>query len=182
MKEGILLKKLRAATSEKHVALEKVMMGTEQRTQEERYKMLLNTNLIFFDTLLGAPGRSEALGERLSVLVSAIERDFEEMMVVPRRAEFGFEPGHPGALYGIRYVVEGSSMGNKVMLHQLKSLPWAKSLAFHFLNKADTHRWQGFKKTLDHIAETDHPAVVSGGVRGFDLFSKIALWYQPEFD
>lgn len=178
MGTDILLHKLREATREKHAALEAVMTDSDEAMSLEGYQMLLNTNLLFIHTVLPLFEESSEFSERLKWLKAGIESDMRELSVEARDHLFDFDLSDSRASHGVRYVLEGSSLGNKVILKQLESQAWAKPLVLNFLRKADMKRWKEFRQSLNEVNSSDHDLVTRGAVQAFDLFREIALWYR----
>ena len=81
------------------------------------------------------------------------------------------------AAMGTLYVLEGSTMGGRLIAAKLKTRDFVKPGSLHFFEHygAESHRyWQSFVRALDQIAEPDHAAVIRAAQRTFEYFIALA--------
>jgi heme oxygenase len=121
------------------------------------------------------PGLAEA--ERLQSLPTGFRRYQPRSAWLQPAVATGPQPldvPAGGAYWGARYVVEGSTLGSRLILRQLESAGHLDSASLHYwrCQVAESGHWQGFRKALnDRLASVhERQAAVSAACQVFRRF------------
>lgn len=181
---------LKAATKDNHDELESLMFVNEIMNKTlslQQYKTLLATNYIVHAALESQLHDSldEELKTALSIetrnKVAALELDLAEMGMNKEELDamnLGFvqlqQPGNATSL-GAMYVLEGATLGGRVILKKLKANPAFENLGLHYYSVYNENLmpyWLAFVNVLNTgVQEQDYDLAKDSAVQ---MFSHIA--------
>lgn len=168
-----LHRRLREATGDAHERLDGMMAhGIADVAQYRDY--LSGMHAFVCAVVPAVRRRADALAWRLPDWRSAIERDMAHAGAAALEAEGCPEPADEAAL-GMLYVVEGSSLGARVLSRQACALGFdadrgAGFLQLHAAGPTPGPRWRRFLDLLENAGQdADHGAVCAGALGAFGL-------------
>ncbi|KAA0968221.1 biliverdin-producing heme oxygenase [Aureimonas fodinaquatilis] len=134
----------------------------------EQYKIYLVGSFRFRSVVEPALKDSDFWSAQL--ILDAISHDLADLdLARPTPIDPVLEFGSEGEKLGAFYVLEGSSLGAKLLLRRAAALgfdaEWgARHLA---LQSADMRRWQAFRQLLETVPNVDHAAALAAARRVF---------------
>jgi heme oxygenase len=175
---------LKQATTNDHTELEKAMFVNEIMDitlSIDKYKKIITANYIVhkaFEKFL-TKNLSKPVADKLDLQnrlkLPALKKDVEDLKIEeplqPKNAKIIFEK-NDAEILGAMYVLEGATLGGKVILSKLKknlNFPEPKP-AFHYYNLYGENliaNWQKFCAVINEQPEENNAAVINGAKKMF---------------
>lgn len=176
--------RLKTTTYNHHKEVEKKLIPDLNEMQKDDYRLFLKANYVFqyyFNKaiqktdIVKAEGWAKFKRNRLPLII----QDIENMQLSPVWLfEDPFLGWNDNELLGAAYVSEGSSLGGKVILKQIKGKAFFKEdVNGHFLRGYDQNLGQSWKGFLNLLNERDGPDsnddIIKGAKNTFLIFGNI---------
>ena len=169
-----LLDRLRSDTHDAHKALENALLLLQQPLRRERFVRVLGGFLAFhrvWEPKMSALIKPQALvTPRLRIAL--IERDLQALGARDWDSQGpSFDLGFlqsPSAAWGSLYVMEGSTLGGRVISKALRDAPWAPLNGLAYFNPygaRTAQMWAGFRNALQATAPSLEADCVSTAAR-----------------
>jgi heme oxygenase len=185
---GALRANLREATQSLHDRVEATnLMGrlTRDDLTADAYAETLRILASIHQPLETALARVEGLRDVLPDLdqrfkTASIAKDLEAMgqRLDATPVDLGAaDPRDVPAALGVLYVLEGSTMGARVIARMLKTRPFVTKDVLHFFEHYGDQAgpsWQRLLAVLENVTPNDHPAVIQAALGTFDVFLQAA--------
>jgi heme oxygenase len=166
---------LRNETRESHEELEKFVQSSNLFGSAIGYRVYLASMLRVYQTfakpLLWVEQRAELepiTFQAQSCIQSDLGSEFDSQSAA-------CEPVAPECCWGTAYVIEGSSMGAKVLLRSISQKPDRESYPVRYLNLIGEHapeRWPKFLRALE-VSACDPTKTAHAARRAFELVHEI---------
>jgi heme oxygenase len=166
---------LRAATAAAHQRLEDVMALDTERLTRARYAAALQ---VMHAMRAGwDPGLAALFGHPPGPHVEWLEQDLAALGV-NSLAPMAMPAMDPTEGWGMRYVLEGSALGGRVLLRRAERMglrPDAGARYFAGEGAETGARWKRFLQALNHAARPEAvPLIVQGARRSFEALAEAA--------
>lgn len=162
-----LREELRVATQSGHAALE-LLVGDEWRLADyARYLRSMHAFSKCLSASLALHGHAPCfLAERLQ----RMESDLRALDLTPLPAPPPI-PISADGYWGARYVVEGASLGARVLARRLLPLGLSPERGARFVvdESLDRAHWPAFLAALEGVPPAAHPAAIGSAIATFDL-------------
>lgn len=172
---------LRAETAEAHARLEDRLDLLRPHPEKARFRRLLQGfygfHLAWEPAMAAQPAGALIGAERTALLRGDLQAlDMSEVEIDAMDPWTGVESlaADPEAALGSAYVLEGSTLGGRLIARALVDAPWRPPNGLRYFEPYGAEagpRWRAFKAALDETPQRDWPRVVAGADATFTLLA-----------
>jgi heme oxygenase len=162
---------LRERTAEAHAAVDTAVGGFADLLSYKSYLSAISAFRIPLERQLGAVEWPHTLeGWRPNRVAEAIAADMDDLGVAPIPAATGDLPLDGDRLYGILYVLEGSSLGARLLFRRAQALGLSENHGARHLALlgGSSDGWRGFLERLERAQPFDIELAVDASMAAFN--------------
>lgn len=168
---GAVRHHLKTATQARHMQLDAMVGSMQDADQYRRYVSGIGAFRIYMEARLDRLLPPEHAGQwQPTRLAMSLRADMLALGLAPFTPAVAFTPVTPAQVLGACYVLEGSSLGARVLLPRVTALGFGPATgAGHLHQQARATGWRDFLTCLDSAPACDRDAMVAAACATFDV-------------
>ncbi|MCE2564065.1 biliverdin-producing heme oxygenase [Komagataeibacter sp. FNDCF1] len=162
---------LKAATQARHVQLDAMVGPMRDADQYRRYVRGIGAFRIYMEAGLDRLRPPASAGQwQPTRLAASLGKDMLALGLASFTPAVMFRPVTPAQVLGACYVLEGSSLGARVLLPRVTALGFGPATgAGHLLEQAHATGWRDFLTCLDDAPACDRDVMTAAACATFDV-------------